>query len=82
MPTPACEDIDTIWRRLDELRKEADALRNCQCRHPDDGGAVDASDCPVHKPAAANPPCGLSADDFAAEYEGYTMTRIISRVLP
>ena len=48
MPTPACEDIDTIARRIAELRKaEIDSL-NCLCRRPDDGGPVDSSKCPVH----------------------------------
>ena len=60
MPTPACEDADTIARRIAELRKELADNLNCKCRLPDGGGDIDRSACEVHRgPVPVDLLCGL-----------------------
>ena len=78
-------DSPEIGARAKEIADERlRAIVECQCRRPDDGGAVDASACPVHKPAAqaaADPLCGLY-DPFALWLRQKEFLETFNRWLP
>jgi hypothetical protein len=77
MSTRAADDVETIGRRLAELREESKRQLSCTCRPSDDGGRTETADCPIHAgalPAAAGlrafwPPSEHLSDDWDAMRE-------------